>query len=70
MTQEPAVRTGQYYYGTGRRKCAIARVRLYPGTGTIEINGRGYMDALPRSSLQERARRPLEVAEMAEALAR
>ena len=40
MTQEPTPRTGQYYYGTGRRKCATARVRLYAGSGTIEINGR------------------------------
>ena len=29
-----------YYYGTGRRKSAIARVRIYPGTGQIVINGR------------------------------
>ncbi len=66
MTQEPAVRTGQYYYGTGRRKCAVARVRLYAGSGTIEINGRGYMDALPRSTLQQKARRALEIAELAD----
>jgi small subunit ribosomal protein S9 len=66
MTQEPAARTGQYYYGTGRRKTAVARVRLYSGSGTIEINGRGYMDALPRSTLQQRARRALEVAEVAD----
>ena len=64
MTQEPAVRTGQYYYGTGRRKCAIARVRLYSGSGTIEINGRPYMEALPRSTSSSACRQPLEVAEM------
>ncbi len=29
-----------YFYGTGRRKKSIARVRLYPGTGNITINGR------------------------------
>ncbi|MBQ7670800.1 MAG: 30S ribosomal protein S9 [Clostridia bacterium] len=29
-----------YFYGTGRRKSSIARVRLFPGTGTITINGR------------------------------
>ena len=29
-----------YFYGTGRRKSSIARVRLYPGTGAITINGR------------------------------
>lgn len=28
------------YYGTGRRKCATARVRLVPGTGKVTINGR------------------------------
>ena len=27
----------QYFYGTGRRKSAIARVRLYPGTGQIVV---------------------------------
>ncbi len=29
-----------YYYGTGRRKEAVARVRLYPGTGQIVVNSR------------------------------
>ncbi len=29
-----------YFYGTGRRKKSVARVRLYPGTGNITINGR------------------------------
>ena len=29
-----------YFYGTGRRKSSIARVRLYPGSGKITINGR------------------------------
>jgi len=27
------------YYGTGRRKTSVAKVRLYPGTGKIEVNG-------------------------------
>jgi small subunit ribosomal protein S9 len=68
MTQEKATTTpsGPYHYGTGRRKCAVARVRLYPGGGTIEINGRPYMEALPRKNLQERVRHPLEVAELAD----
>jgi small subunit ribosomal protein S9 len=30
----------QYNYGTGRRKCAIARVRVFPGSGQIIINGK------------------------------
>ena len=29
-----------YFYGTGRRKKSVARVRLYPGTGAITINGK------------------------------
>ena len=29
-----------YFYGTGRRKKSIARVRLYPGTGVVTVNGR------------------------------
>jgi len=33
-----------YFYGTGRRKKSIARVRLYPGTGTVTINGRDIDD--------------------------
>jgi small subunit ribosomal protein S9 len=34
----------RYHYGTGRRKTAIARVRLYPGTGTITVNGRTVVE--------------------------
>ena len=30
----------QYFYGTGRRKTAVARVRLYPGNGAVVINGK------------------------------
>ncbi len=29
-----------YFYGTGRRKSSVARVRLYPGTGAVTVNGR------------------------------
>jgi len=32
------------YYGTGRRKCATARVRLIPGTGQVSINNRTIED--------------------------
>lgn len=30
----------RYFYGTGRRKSAVARVRLYPGNGEVTINGK------------------------------
>ena len=33
-----------YFYGTGRRKKSVARVRLYPGTGVVTINGRDIAD--------------------------
>ncbi len=31
---------GQFYYGVGRRKSAVARVRLYPGEGSMTVNGK------------------------------
>jgi len=31
---------GQFYYGVGRRKTSVARVRLYPGSGNVTINGK------------------------------
>ncbi|MBO4366269.1 MAG: 30S ribosomal protein S9 [Clostridia bacterium] len=37
MTYTPAV---PYFYGTGRRKTSVARVRLIPGTGSITVNGK------------------------------
>lgn len=33
---------GYYYYGTGRRKEAVARVRLYPGTGNVTVNNKPF----------------------------
>jgi small subunit ribosomal protein S9 len=33
-----------YFYGTGRRKTAVARVRLMPGTGTFTVNGKTAQD--------------------------
>ena len=33
-----------YFYGTGRRKKSVARVRLYPGSGVVTINGRDISD--------------------------
>ena len=40
--------TQQYFYGTGRRKTAIARVRLYPGVGTVIVNGRPFEEIFTR----------------------
>ncbi len=46
-------------YGTGRRKTATARTRLYRGAGTIEINGRPMEQYFPRKTLQMIIRQPL-----------
>ena len=36
---------------TGRRKCAVARVRLQPGTGKIEVNGKAMTEYFPSEAL-------------------
>ena len=49
-----------YVYGTGRRKCSIARVRLYPnGTGKITINGRDIDEYFGLETLKLVVRQPL-----------
>ena len=50
---------------TGRRKSAIARVILKPGTGRILINGRTVEDYFPRLSLQSLVREPLVLTQVA-----
>lgn len=47
------------YYGTGRRKSAVARVWLKPGEGKIEINGRNLTEYLGRPVLEILVRSPL-----------
>ena len=54
--------TGQaYFYGTGRRKSAIARVKLLPGKGTIIINGKPLNELFPQLTLQALIIEPLRV---------
>ena len=48
-----------YYYGTGRRKHSVARVRVYPGSGTIKINGRSIDDYFGLETLKLIVRQPL-----------
>ena len=48
------------YYGTGRRKKSIARVRLVPGTGAITINKRDIEDYFGLDTLKLIVRQPLE----------
>ena len=51
-------------WATGRRKCAIARVRIKPGTGVVVINGKAMADYLPGDALQGYACQPLKTVEM------
>ena len=48
-----------YFYGTGRRKKSVARVRLYPGTGSITINDRTIDDYFGLETLKLIVRQPL-----------
>ena len=48
-----------YYYGTGRRKSSVARVRLYAGTGKITINGRDIDDYFGLETLKLIVRQPM-----------
>jgi small subunit ribosomal protein S9 len=53
----------EVHYATGKRKNAIARVRLTPGGGAIVVNGRQMEEYFPRVALQMLVRRPLELTE-------
>ena len=54
-----------YFYGTGRRKKSVARVRLYPGTGAITINGRDIDDYFGLETLKLVVNQPFAVTETA-----
>jgi small subunit ribosomal protein S9 len=51
---------GARYRATGKRKTAIARVTLRPGSGTYLVNGRSLEEHFPRATLQRNIRQPLE----------
>ena len=51
---------GARYTATGKRKTAVARVIVKPGTGVYSINGKGLEQFFPRQTLQRMIRQPLE----------
>lgn len=51
------------YYGTGRRKSSVARVRLVPGEGRIIINDREVEEYIPFAALREVIKQPLAATE-------
>ncbi|MBR2411588.1 MAG: 30S ribosomal protein S9 [Clostridia bacterium] len=55
-----------YFYGTGRRKKSVARVRVYPGTGKIIINDRDIDNYFGLETLKLIVRQPLVLTETSE----
>ncbi len=49
------------YYGTGRRKSSVARVRLVPGSGKITINDRTFVDYIPSAAVRLDVLQPLNM---------
>jgi small subunit ribosomal protein S9 len=49
------------FAATGRRKTAVAQVRLTPGSGKIEVNGRPFEEYFPTPSLQLTVLKPFEI---------
>ena len=53
----------EVYLGTGRRKNAIARVRLTPGDGKVTVNGKDLLEYFRRETLKMDIEQPFEVTE-------
>ncbi len=51
----------QYYYATGRRKSAVAQVRLYMETGTIIVNGKPIEEAFPWDNWRREIMEPFRI---------
>ena len=55
-----------FFYGTGRRKSSVARVRLYKGAGKITVNGRDIDEYFGLETLKVIVRQPLALTETEE----
>ena len=58
------VKKSEEIWATGRRKCAVARVRIKPGTGVVIINGQKIDEYIPGEALQGYACQPLKTVEL------
>lgn len=54
-----------YVWGTGKRKCAIAQVRLFSGDGKVLVNGKPYQEFFPRLLHRHSIETPYQVTETA-----
>ncbi len=50
-------------WATGRRKTAVARIRLFPGAGTVTVNARTLENYFPRDTARMKVMQPFEVTE-------
>ena len=55
----------EFVWGTGRRKTAVARVRIRPGTGEFKVNRRAFDEYFPTIEMQAHAAGPLAATETA-----
>jgi small subunit ribosomal protein S9 len=55
----------QEFIATGRRKTSVARIRMTPGSGKIDINGKSFEDYFPTVPLQNTVLQPLQVVKLA-----
>ncbi len=53
--------TKSVYYGTGRRKCSVAKVRLVSGQGDVIVNGKPVLDYFGRKILELTVKQPMVV---------
>lgn len=58
-----AIQQPDQWHAVGRRKAAVARIYLRPGTGKITVNGRAFEDYFPRPSSRMQILQPYEVTE-------
>ena len=49
------------YQATGRRKSSVARVRLVPGTGKFEVNGRNFVEYIPSAAVRLDVLQPITI---------
>jgi len=54
----------QQFIATGRRKTSVARIRMTPGSGKIEINSKSFEDYFPTVPLQSAVLQPLQVVKL------
>ena len=67
VEQELFMAQTQEFIATGRRKTSVARIRMIPGSGKIEINGRNFEDYFPSAPLQNIVLQPLQTTKMVNA---